>query len=85
MLFTKSYIVKLFKHSSHNLKVPLLFYHLGKDEVMPLPKIHAEKMMRWAGGEKTLIYYEDGEYCTQNYLDEVFPEIIDWFKQKFEM
>lgn len=68
-----------------NLKVPLLFYHAGKDEVMPSPKIHAEKMMRWAIGEKTLKYYEDGEHCTQNYLDEVFPEIIDWLKKKFEM
>lgn len=38
-----------------------------------------------ARGEKTIKYYEDGEHCTQNYLDEVFREIIDWFKQKFEM
>lgn len=68
-----------------NLQVPLLFYHAGKDEVMPSPKIHAEKMMKWARGEKTLKYYEDGEHCTQNYLDEVFPEIIDWLKKKLEM
>ncbi len=68
-----------------NLKAPLLFYHAGKDEVMPSPKIHAEKIMRWAKGEKTLKYYENGEHCTQNYLDEVFPEIIDWFKKKFEI
>ena len=67
-----------------NLKVPLLFYHAGKDEVMPSPKVHAEKIMRWAKGEKTLKYSENGEHCTQNYLDEVFPEIIDWFKIKLE-
>jgi hypothetical protein len=39
-------------------------------------------MMRWAQGEKALKYYEDGEHCTQNYLDEVFPELIDWIKKK---
>jgi len=66
---------------SPRLQVPLLFYHAGKDEVMPSPKLHAEKMMKWAAGEKTLKYYEDGEHCTQNYLDEVFPEIIDWLKK----
>ena len=70
---------------SPNLQIPLLFYHAGKDEVMPSPKLHAEKMMNWAKGEKTLKYYEDGEHCTQNYLDEVFPEIIDWFKRKTEL
>lgn len=64
-----------------NLKVPLLFYHAGKDEVMPSPKIHSEKIMKWASGEKTLKYYENGEHCTMNYLDEVFPEIIDWLKK----
>lgn len=64
------------------LKVPLLFYHAGKDEVMPLPKTHAEKIMNWAQGEKTLRFYENGEHCTMNYLDEVFPEIIDWFKKE---
>lgn len=65
-----------------SLKVPLLFYHAGKDEVMPMPKLHADKVMRWAKGEKTLKYYEQAEHCTQDYLDEVFPEIIDWFKKK---
>jgi alpha-beta hydrolase superfamily lysophospholipase len=70
---------------SPNLQVPLLFYHAGKDEVMPSPKIHADKIMKWAKGEKTLKYYEDGEHCTQNYLDEVFPEIIDWFKKDLQM
>ena len=52
---------------------------------MPSPQIHAEKMMRWAKGEKTLKYYEDGEHCTQNYLDEVFPETINWLKKKLQM
>lgn len=70
---------------SPNLQVPLLFYHAGKDEVMPSPKIHADKMMEWAKGEKILKYYEDGEHCTQNYLDEVFPEIIDWLKLNLKM
>jgi dienelactone hydrolase len=68
-----------------SLKVPLLFYHAGKDEVMPSPKIHAEKIMTWAKGEKTLKYYEYGEHCTMNYLDEVFPEIIDWLIKEFKM
>lgn len=65
-----------------SLTVPLLFYHAGRDEVMPTPKLHADKVMRWAKGEKTLKYYEPAEHCTQDYLDEVFPEIIDWFKRK---
>ncbi|BBB90753.1 MAG TPA: dienelactone hydrolase family protein [Methylomusa anaerophila] len=65
-----------------SLKVPLLFYHAGRDEVMPSPKLHADKVMRWAKGEKTLKYFEHAEHCTQDYLDEVFPEIIDWFKKK---
>ncbi len=65
-----------------NLQIPLLFYHAGRDEVMPSPKIHAEKIMRWAQGEKTLRFYKDAEHCTMDYLDEVFPEIIDWFKKK---
>jgi len=67
------------------LQVPLLFYHAGKDEVMPSPRVHAEKMMNWANGDKTLKYYEDGEHCTQNYLDEVFPEMIDWLKKQLDM
>ncbi len=64
------------------LQIPLLFYHAGKDEVMPSPKLHTDKIMKWAKGEKTLKYYEDGEHCTQNYLDEVFPEIVDWLNKK---
>ncbi|BCZ45366.1 hypothetical protein psyc5s11_14330 [Clostridium gelidum] len=70
--------------NSPNLQVPLLFYHGGKDEVMISPEIHAEKVMRWAKGDKTLKFYEDGEHCTMNYLDEVFPEIIDWIKKVFK-
>ena len=69
---------------SPRLEVPFLFYHAGKDEVMPSPEIHAKKIMNWAKGKKTLKYYEDGEHCTQNYLDEVFPEIIDWLKREVE-
>ena len=52
---------------------------------MPSPQTHAEKIMRWAQGEKTLRFYEDAEHCTVDYLDEVFPEIVDWFKQKLEI
>ncbi|EKQ58191.1 MULTISPECIES: dienelactone hydrolase family protein [unclassified Clostridium] len=70
---------------SPNLQVPLLFYHAGKDEVMPSPKLHAEKVMKWARGDKTLKFYEDAEHCTMNYLDEVFPEIVDWIKKILEM
>lgn len=65
-----------------SLQVPLLFYHVGNDEVMPSPEVHADKIMKWAKGEKTLKYYEDGEHCTQNYMDEVFPETIDWLNRK---
>jgi dienelactone hydrolase len=64
------------------LKVPLLFYHAGHDEVMPSPAIHAEKVMKWAQGEKTLRYYEKAEHCTQDYLDEVYPEIFDWLHRR---
>lgn len=67
------------------LKVPILFYHSGKDEVMPTPSLHAEKLMRWAEGPKTLRFIEDAEHCTQNHLDEVFPEIIDWLQREFRM
>ncbi|WP_338115978.1 alpha/beta hydrolase family protein [Paenibacillus monticola] len=66
------------------LRSPLLFYHAGKDEVMPSPRTHADKIMSWAKGEKTLRYFEDGEHCTMNYLDEVFPEMLDWFKSRLE-
>lgn len=68
-----------------SLQIPFLCYQAGRDEVISNPKLHGDKMMKWAGGEKTLKYYEDGEHCTQNYLDEVFPEIIDWFKKEFRM
>lgn len=68
-----------------HLQTPLLFFHAGKDEVMPSPQTHAQKIMRWAEGEKTLRFYEDAEHCTVDYLDEVFPEIVDWFKKKFEI
>lgn len=47
---------------------------------MPEPKTHADKMMNWAKGDATLKYMEDAEHCTMNYLDEVFPEILDWFE-----
>jgi dienelactone hydrolase len=64
------------------LKVPFLFYHAGHDEVMPSPDLHAHKAMQWALGEKTMRYYEHAEHCTQDYLDEVYPEILDWLHRK---
>lgn len=67
------------------LRSPLLFFHAGRDEVMPKPKIHADVMVNWAKGETTLRYMEDAEHCTMNYLDEVFPEILDWFKKQLRM
>jgi alpha-beta hydrolase superfamily lysophospholipase len=60
---------------------PLLFFHAGRDEVMPTPKKHADTFMEWAIGEKELVYYPDAEHCTVDYLDEVFPYIIDWLRQ----
>ncbi|MCP4133036.1 MAG: alpha/beta hydrolase [bacterium] len=60
---------------------PLLFFHAGKDEVMPSPKKQADTFMDWAVGEKELRFYPHGEHCTVNYLDEVFPYIIDWLKK----
>jgi alpha-beta hydrolase superfamily lysophospholipase len=60
---------------------PLLFFHAGRDEVMPTPKKHADTFMEWAVGEKELVYYPDAEHCTVDYLDEVFPYIIDWLRQ----
>ncbi|MEW5957886.1 MAG: dienelactone hydrolase family protein, partial [Chloroflexota bacterium] len=65
-----------------HLDRPLLFFHAGKDEVMPSPKKQADTFMEWAIGEKELIFYPDGEHCTVNYLDEVFPYIIDWLRKQ---
>lgn len=64
-----------------NLQCPLLFFHSGKDEVMPHPKKQADTFISWAQGEKELRYYADAEHCTVNYLDESFPYIIDWLKK----
>lgn len=36
-------------------KGPLLFFHAGRDEVMPTPKRQADISMEWAIGEKELI------------------------------
>ena len=64
------------------LECPLLFFHAGRDEVMPTPKIQADTIMNWARGEKELKYYPEAEHCTVDRLDEVFPYIIDWLKNK---
>ncbi len=64
------------------LECPLLFFHAGRDEVMPTPKKQADTIMNWASGEKELKYYPEAEHCTVDRLDEVFPYIIDWLKKK---
>jgi alpha-beta hydrolase superfamily lysophospholipase len=66
-----------------SLKCPLLFFHAGKDEVMPSPKEQADMFMNWATGEKELRYYPDAEHCTVDRLDEVFPYIVDWLQKQF--
>jgi len=64
------------------LKCPLLFFHAGRDEVMPTPKKQADTFMAWAKGEKELKYYPEAEHCTVDRLDEVFPYIVDWLKKQ---
>lgn len=64
------------------LECPLLFFHAGKDEVMPTPKKQADTFINWAKGEKELKYYPDAEHCTVDRLDEVFPTIVDWLKKQ---
>jgi alpha-beta hydrolase superfamily lysophospholipase len=64
-----------------SLDRPLLFFHAGRDEVMPEPKQQADAFMEWASGEKELVYYPDAEHCTVDYLDEVFPYIVDWLQR----
>lgn len=64
------------------LKCPLLFFHAGKDEVMPTPRKQADILMNWADGKKELKYYPDAEHCTVDRLDEVFPYIVDWLKKE---
>lgn len=65
-----------------SLECPLLFFHAGKDEVMPSPKKQADTFMNWAKGEKELKYYPEAEHCTVDRLDEVFPYIVDWLRKK---
>ena len=61
---------------------PLLFFHAGRDEVMPSPKLQADTLMAWATGEKELKYYPDAQHCTVDRLDEVFPYIVDWLRKQ---
>ncbi len=65
-----------------SLDRPLLFFHAGRDEVMPSPKLQADTFMTWAKGEKELKYYPEAEHCTVDLLDEVFPYIVDWLKKQ---
>ena len=64
------------------LECPLLFFHAGRDEVMPTSKKQADTIMNWARGEKELRYYPEAERCMVDRLDELFPYIIDWLKNK---
>lgn len=64
------------------LQCPLLFFHAGRDNIMPSPKMQAGLFMDWAQGEKELRYYPNAEHCTVDYLDEVFPYIIDWLQRR---
>ena len=63
---------------------PLLFFHAGRDEVMPTPKLQADLFMEWACGEKELKYYPEAEHCTVDFLDEVFPSIVDWLRRHLD-
>lgn len=60
---------------------PLLVIHGGQDKLIPDSKEQADYIMDWAIGEKELKFYPDGEHCCVNYLDEILPYIIDWFKK----
>jgi len=60
---------------------PLLIIHSGDDKLIPNGKEHAEYFMNWAAGEKELKFYPDGDHVCANYLDEIFPYILDWFKK----
>ena len=66
------------------LKIPLLYFHSGKDSVIANPKIHAKTVMNWADGEKELRYYSEAEHCTIDFLDEVMPYITDWLKKHLQ-
>ncbi len=60
---------------------PLLIIHGGRDIVVSNSREHVDYIMDWAVGEKDLKWYPDGEHCCINYLDEVVPYSIDWFKK----
>ena len=63
------------------LNRPLLIIHGGKDKLIPNSKEQVDYIMDWAIGEKELKFYPDGEHCCVNYMDEVLPYVIDWFKK----
>ena len=63
------------------VKVPLLVQHSGRDRIIPEGRKHAEKFMNWAAGEKEMRFFPDGEHVCANYLDEVLPGAVDWFKR----
>lgn len=66
--------------SAPPLDRPLLIFHAGNDRLIPDGKRHAEIFMSWAVGDKELRFYEDGEHVCANYLDEVLPYTVDWFR-----
>lgn len=63
------------------LQQPLLYFHSGKDEVIPSPEEQAKIVMDWAEGEKELRFYPEATHCTVDYLDEVLPYIVDWYQK----
>jgi alpha-beta hydrolase superfamily lysophospholipase len=67
------------------LERPLLIFHSGKDRLIPDGKKHGDTFMKWARGDKELRFYEDGEHVCANYLDEVLPYTVDWFKHRLRL
>ena len=62
---------------------PLLIIHGGKDKLIPNSKEQVDYIMDWAIGEKELKFYPDGEHCCVNYMDEILPYVVDWFKKHY--
>jgi len=59
---------------------PLLFIQGGKDRLITNAKRHADYIINWAKGKKELKFYPTGEHCCVNFLDEIIPYTIDWFR-----
>ncbi len=61
---------------------PLLIVHSGADVLIPDGQKHLNYFIDWAIGEKEAKFYPDGEHICANYLDELFPYVVDWFMKK---